>query len=305
MPPIEGFDFKPWIAEMGNEALPYQTTIFPIQMNGWSYDYTLALDDDNCAKRKAVRESHRAELDKQVQDAVAASQLDDSIKSQYLSNDKWESFCDYTRWAYIESVELDNNLQDKTNDICNTLFAKRAQHHANLEQSQLKNVSSSALTQHMNAQLQKWIQQFNDGGKKSSGPKETQLLDTTQEKRPKQGGGKISLEGTAGSENPNYVMFWTNEQMLELIASRISSKDLLDQKLTPFKPSSTVLLELTREKASVVSLTYDLYVQLYINDQPVKTDLCPGGASKCTAAQFVAGLSKDLDSMVVSDFCKS
>ena len=30
VPPIEGFDFKPWIDEMGLEALPYQTTIFPI-----------------------------------------------------------------------------------------------------------------------------------------------------------------------------------------------------------------------------------------------------------------------------------
>jgi len=27
---VEGFDFKPWIDEMGLEALPFQTTIFPI-----------------------------------------------------------------------------------------------------------------------------------------------------------------------------------------------------------------------------------------------------------------------------------
>lgn len=48
VPPIEGFDFSPWIEEMGLEALPFQTTIFPIQMNGWSYDYMLALDTQNC-----------------------------------------------------------------------------------------------------------------------------------------------------------------------------------------------------------------------------------------------------------------
>ena len=30
VPPVEGFDFKPWIDEMGLEALPYQTTVFPI-----------------------------------------------------------------------------------------------------------------------------------------------------------------------------------------------------------------------------------------------------------------------------------
>lgn len=30
IPPIENFDFKPWIDEMGTEALPHNTTIFPI-----------------------------------------------------------------------------------------------------------------------------------------------------------------------------------------------------------------------------------------------------------------------------------
>jgi len=56
VPPVDGFDFKPWIDEMGLEALPFQTTIFPIQMNGWSYDYMLALDDENCPKRKQARD---------------------------------------------------------------------------------------------------------------------------------------------------------------------------------------------------------------------------------------------------------
>jgi len=44
---------------MGTEALPFNTTIFPIQMNGWSYDYMLALDDQNCetvgTQRKPVQ----------------------------------------------------------------------------------------------------------------------------------------------------------------------------------------------------------------------------------------------------------
>ncbi len=60
VPPVEGFDFKPWIDEMGLEALPYQTTIFPIQMNGWSYDYLLATDNQNCPKRGAVRDEIKA-----------------------------------------------------------------------------------------------------------------------------------------------------------------------------------------------------------------------------------------------------
>ncbi len=60
VPPVEGFDFKPWIDEMGLEALPYQTTIFPIQMNGWSYDYLLATDNQNCPKRGAARDEIKA-----------------------------------------------------------------------------------------------------------------------------------------------------------------------------------------------------------------------------------------------------
>ena len=63
VPPIEGFDFKPWIDEMGLEALPHQTTIFPIQMNGWDYDYMLALDDVNCPKRGEARSSSQKEIE--------------------------------------------------------------------------------------------------------------------------------------------------------------------------------------------------------------------------------------------------
>ena len=63
VPPIDGFDFTPWIKEMGLEALPFQTTIFPIQMNGWSYDYMLALDDDNCYKRKNSRAAKKDQID--------------------------------------------------------------------------------------------------------------------------------------------------------------------------------------------------------------------------------------------------
>lgn len=63
VPPIEGFDFKPWIDEMGEEALPYQTTVFPIQMNGWSYDYMLALDDTNCKVRKDARAAVKPRID--------------------------------------------------------------------------------------------------------------------------------------------------------------------------------------------------------------------------------------------------
>ena len=71
VPPIEGFDFKPWIDEMGLEALPYQTTIFPIQMNGWSYDYFLAIDNINCPKLDKIYSSVKNDINDSVQKNLA------------------------------------------------------------------------------------------------------------------------------------------------------------------------------------------------------------------------------------------
>lgn len=59
-----------------------------------------------------------------------------------------------------------------------------------------------------------------------------------------------------------------------MIANSLAKDDINSQKLLPFSPSSTVLLEFTKETKNLVST--DLYVQLYVNDQPVKTALCGG-----------------------------
>ena len=72
VPPVEGFDFTPWINEMGLEALPYQTTVFPIQMNGWSYDYMLAMDDTNCKARGTQRQTLTESLDKFAKETATA-----------------------------------------------------------------------------------------------------------------------------------------------------------------------------------------------------------------------------------------
>jgi len=48
---------------MGLEALPHQTTIFPIQMNGWSYDYLLSLDNINCPYRGQAYNAIATDLD--------------------------------------------------------------------------------------------------------------------------------------------------------------------------------------------------------------------------------------------------
>ena len=59
---------------------------------------------------------------------------------------------------------------------------------------------------------------------------------------------KKSLEGTAGSNDPLYIMYWTNEDLLSLVAQSlvdpanlsVDGKDLL-----PLGPSSSIILEFT------------------------------------------------------------
>ena len=69
-----------------------------------------------------------------------------------------------------------------------------------------------------------------------------------------------TLEGTAGSEHPRYIMFWTNEEMLSMIAQSLSSDSTLTNML-PMTPSSTIVLEFTADGSN------NLNVAAFINDQ--------------------------------------
>ena len=111
VPPIEGFDFKPWIDEMGLEALPHQTTIFPIQMNGWSYDYKLALDDINCQARANARKDLLKNFPSTA-NSIADQKGTPAIK-EFFSKYSWDKFCSYIQWAYTESIDLKDEVESK------------------------------------------------------------------------------------------------------------------------------------------------------------------------------------------------
>lgn len=85
-------------------------------MNGWAYDYMLAVDDENCPKRNSVRNASQAALDTAINTAVQNSSLASNIKAQFTKD--WEGFCDYVTWAYTESVQLQDSVQDKAMDTC-------------------------------------------------------------------------------------------------------------------------------------------------------------------------------------------
>lgn len=111
VPPIEGFDFKPWIDEMGLEALPEQTTIFPIQMNGWSYDYLLATDDVNCPARGTKRDGIKSQIN-----TIVTSTISKSLPAMQVLVDKSgiQNVCSYVNWAFTESIDLKAEIESKT-----------------------------------------------------------------------------------------------------------------------------------------------------------------------------------------------
>ena len=227
---MEGFDFKPWIDEMGLEALPFQTTIFPIQMNGWSYDYMLAMDDENCPKRAKAKADAKTKstVDTAVKALVEKASLPDSIKS-HLRGD-WEGFCDYISWAYTESVELQDDMQEQAYTTCQACRKVQAQQFHALEKSDaLHGLSTQQLRTHLKDQTEKWLQNYQvENGQITVNPKDRR---------------KTSLEGTAGTENPQYFMFWTNEDLLNLIGQSIVDDSNAD--FLPLGPSSSVLIEYT------------------------------------------------------------
>jgi hypothetical protein len=80
-----------------------------------------------------------------------------------------------------------------------------------------------------------------------------------------------ALKTTAGAENPNYVLFWTNEDLLTLQSFQITG-----QTDSILNPSSTILLEFTEDAGT-------LNVSGYVNDQQVQLVHCGPGVMTCSA----------------------
>jgi hypothetical protein len=74
-------------------------------MNGWSYDYLLALDDVNCKQRGEAAQSVAADIQNYATTQIAnkGTGYTDFFKNH---GSNWEKTCSYVSWAYIESVDL-------------------------------------------------------------------------------------------------------------------------------------------------------------------------------------------------------
>lgn len=284
VPPIEGFDFKPWIDEMGLEALPHQTTIFPIQMNGWSYDYMLALDDTNCPYRGQMVNGIQKQMDDSAKEIIAANL---QAMQQYVDKYGVNGFCSYVNWAYTESVDLKADIEKETPldsmfSTCQKVQKNITEQIGNLENQSLGQVSSVEVRNHTRNQILKWI---------------SELPTTTpsQQAEINQMLAGVKLKTTAGSEHPRYVLFWTNEELLSQFALAFSN-DPVVKNMLPLPPSSTILLEFTLDSSNA------LQVSGFINDQAVTLANC-GDQTTCGARAFSDSIAQSLKISDVTSYC--
>lgn len=138
------------------------------------------------------------------------------------------------------------------------------------------------LRSHLKNQTQKWIQKFQV---------ETKQITLNQNSKR-----KTSLEGTAGTENPQYFMFWTNERLLELVSQSLVGGD---SSPLPLTPSSTVVIEYYLAQPTSKELT----AQIYVNDVLQKSSLC-GGQDSCLATVFASNLEKQIFDQNVTKVCQ-
>ena len=219
-------------------------------MNGWSYDYMLALDDANCEAVKKARNNVRSDIDALV------NKLDKDSKVQALFDKypkgEWRTLCNYVNWAYTESIDLKSeDVPDieKLYTTCQDAGRIETKQFGSLE-STLKSVSTNDLRKDMATRITQWLSKANPSANKV-------------------GDKKANLEGTAGSNDPLYYMYWTNEQLLSLIAQSIVNEDQLvvdNAQLLPLGPSSTIILEFSSDASVADGATT---IKAYIDDQAV------------------------------------
>ena len=233
-----------------------------------------------------------------IPEIIKAQNVTNANLVKYLQDEQnYEKFCEYAQWAYIESVPLNESMETLAHAPCAEIMKQKALSIAKYENSTARNVTTNEMRLTMQKSLDNFNKDFSKG--KSKAPYDYLLLDQ-QEMLEKKGKKLSILEGTAGTENPNVYMFWTNPQYLEQLALSIADQTDVSAML-PLTPSSTIILELYSDDSFFKAAT-ELSVKLYINDQEVKTPLC-AGATHCKVADFITAIGATVNALPTADIC--
>ena len=128
-------------------------------MNGWSYDYMLALDDVNCKKRQTARNAKSADLKKYAAEIANNSKL----SAFFDKNGGAEKVCEYVNWAYTESIALDASFEtnagvnlDNAWTTCRNIGKNFTMEYNNIE-NQLKGISTNDLRFNLQKRVVQWL----------------------------------------------------------------------------------------------------------------------------------------------------
>jgi hypothetical protein len=105
VPPIEGFDFSPWIEEMGADALPFGLNVFPIEQLGIEVDRMLSINEDNCERFREEFTVPFAQIE--AQNTLLFTRAYPDLAEEVVSaGGTLSNFCEYLDWAYYTGVSL-------------------------------------------------------------------------------------------------------------------------------------------------------------------------------------------------------
>ena len=176
--------------------------------------------------------------------------------AQYITEKGFDAVCNYVSWSVTESVELSDTIANNADatqmyNTCRTSQKAVQDIYRDLEKgSELNQVSSHALRKDLYNYVLKWLQK---------------VPGTSAEKLAEYAEKTVIIRTTSGSENPNYVLYWTNEDLLSLFSLSLTGDESNVQ--YPLVPSSTILLRFYMENTN-------LMVEGLINDQKVPLTYC-------------------------------
>jgi len=126
-------------------------------MNGWSYDYMLALDNDNCPLRgnaRAAQETHY----KTIADSLAGD-----LAKVFDSHGGFEPVCSYVNWAYTESIEMNAQFEIDANMTLDAAYGKCQAVYRDIEKeyggldASLKFISTNDIRNNLKNRIVTWI----------------------------------------------------------------------------------------------------------------------------------------------------
>lgn len=124
-------------------------------MNGWSYDYFLAIDNVNCPLLDSIySQGVKDDINSVVQKDI--SKIPENHKKYFQEN--WENYCDFITWAYIESIELiENDAQVEISyNTCKDAYQTKGQKQFVAEKTYGSIISSNEVRKSIISEMLRW-----------------------------------------------------------------------------------------------------------------------------------------------------